>query len=290
MPTYTNPSIDQEISPKQIFYVDNKCAIFTCNGSPEGVILANTGSIALSDNGSVFKKTTDDVTTGWVELTSGTLSSPVNISGTNPTLNLIDTTVGDDDAAFSLDNNILTLTIGANTIVFRNNGQIVGYPRNIRSNSTQVGNVGAGVDVLDTLSIPANSLLANNDYVDYWYSGGFANNANTKRILLTIDGQNIFDSTLFTFNGVPNNNRWSLNGKILRSSATQVIASANVMLGSVVITGAGAVSGNAQLQGENKILTVANLNSNAVALTLSAEATTNDDVTKNSAIMSLTQL
>jgi hypothetical protein len=254
------------------------------------VILANTGSIALSDNGSVFKKTTDDVTTGWVELTSGTLSSPVNISGTNPTLNLIDTTVGDDDAAFSLDNNILTLTIGANTIVFRNNGQIVGYPRNIRSNSTQVGNVGAGVDVLDTLSIPANSLLANNDYVDYWYSGGFANNANTKRILLTIDGQNIFDSTLFTFNGVPNNNRWSLNGKILRSSATQVIASANVMLGSVVITGAGAVSGNAQLQGENKILTVANLNSNAVALTLSAEATTNDDVTKNSAIMSLTQL
>jgi len=80
MSTYTNPSIDQEISPKQIFYVDNKCAIFTCNGSPDGVILANTGSIAISDNGIIYKKTTDDVNTGWIELTalSSTVKNLVN--------------------------------------------------------------------------------------------------------------------------------------------------------------------------------------------------------------------
>lgn len=70
MAVYTNPNIDQEISPKQVFYPDNKVGIFTCNGVPNGVILANTGSIALSDNGSVYKKTTDDVNTGWIELTS----------------------------------------------------------------------------------------------------------------------------------------------------------------------------------------------------------------------------
>lgn len=74
MPVYTNPSIDQEPTPKQLFYVDNKCAIFTCNGSPEGVILANTGSIAISDNAAIYKKTTDDVNTGWIELSAAITS------------------------------------------------------------------------------------------------------------------------------------------------------------------------------------------------------------------------
>ena len=72
MPVYTNPIIDQEPSPKVVFYVDNKCAIFTCNASPEGVILANTGSIAISDNGNIYKKSTDDLTTGWQQIITNT--------------------------------------------------------------------------------------------------------------------------------------------------------------------------------------------------------------------------
>ena len=171
MPVYTNPTIDQEPLPKIVYYFDNKCAIFTCNGSPEGVILANTGSIALSDNASVYKKTTDDVNTGWVELQSGTLTSPVSITGTNPILNFIDTTGGDDDASFSLDADILTLTIGSNTIVFRNNGLIAGFPKNLESNITPVGNVGGGTDNLMSFVVPGGSLASAGDQLRIKMSG-----------------------------------------------------------------------------------------------------------------------
>ena len=72
MALYSNPTIDQQREkPQIIFYLDNKCAIFTCHGNPDGQILANTGSIACSDDGNVYKKTTDNVATGWIDLAGG---------------------------------------------------------------------------------------------------------------------------------------------------------------------------------------------------------------------------
>ncbi len=71
MATYTNPEITEIPTWKEVVYLDNRCAIFTCNGSPEGIITANTGSLALSDNGNIYKKTTDNVNTGWINLSSG---------------------------------------------------------------------------------------------------------------------------------------------------------------------------------------------------------------------------
>jgi hypothetical protein len=68
MANYTNPTIDQKNAAKYVFYVDTRCAIFTCHGSPEGVIQADTGSLALSDDGNIYKKTTDNITTGWINL------------------------------------------------------------------------------------------------------------------------------------------------------------------------------------------------------------------------------
>lgn len=71
MANYTNPDISALPTWKEVVYLDNRCAIFTCNGNPEGVIIANTGSLALSDDGNVYKKTTDIVATGWINLSGG---------------------------------------------------------------------------------------------------------------------------------------------------------------------------------------------------------------------------
>lgn len=71
MAVYTNPEISELPTWKEVFYVDKRCAIFTCNGNPENVIVANTGSLALSDDGNVYKKTTDNVATGWINLSGG---------------------------------------------------------------------------------------------------------------------------------------------------------------------------------------------------------------------------
>lgn len=71
MANYTNPDITELPTWKEVIYLDTRCAIFTCNGNPENVIIANTGSLALSDDGNVYKKTTDNVATGWINLSGG---------------------------------------------------------------------------------------------------------------------------------------------------------------------------------------------------------------------------
>lgn len=291
MPVYTNPIVDQEPSPKVVYYVDNKCALFTCNGSPEGVILANTGSIALSDNGSVFKKTTDDLTTGWIELTGGTVSSPFVISGTNPTLSFVDTDIGDDDASISVQSDLMTIGIvGGTPIVLNAFGNILNIPRNIQSRNDVVGNVGAGLDSLHSHSLIAASLASDNDFVACHYSGRIVNNANTKRLVFSIDGQISFDSGARQFN--INNLFWDAHIEYTRLSATTVSATGFVQMG-VLLSSAGVLdTGNSRFytQAINPAtITVANLNTNAVTILVQGEATANDDITQNRSRIDLIQ-
>lgn len=294
MPVYTNPLIDQEPSPKVIYYVDNKCAIFTCNASPEGVILANTGSIALSDNGSVFKKTTDDVNTGWVELTGGAVSSPLVISGTNPTLSFVDTTAGDDDGSISMDADNMTITVvGGTPITLKPNGQFIGIPRNFAINVTPAQNTLGGLDPLQSIVIPANSLATNNDYVDIVQSGSYANTANNKRIVTTIDAQTILDTGLIVIGNAGAGAEWSILTRIIRISATTVRCICSFLVGqissvqaaTVIIAQAGSTIGTRQ-----PLLTVANLNSNPVTILLSAEGVATADIIQNITTGELTQL
>ncbi len=69
----TNPdvSLQANIGAPVLYYLSDGAAIFGCIGSPEGVIAANKRSLALSDNGSVYYKTTDSVNTGWSALGGG---------------------------------------------------------------------------------------------------------------------------------------------------------------------------------------------------------------------------
>jgi hypothetical protein len=282
MPVYTNPDIDQEVSPKFIYYVDNKCAIFTCNGSPEGVILANTGSIAISDNGSIYKKTTDGLTTGWIELASGTVSSPLSISGTNPTLNFIDTDVGDDDGVISVQSDLMTIGIvGGTPININALGQILGIERNINIDVSTVGNVLGGLDTLHNFSLLANRLANNNDYIKCKYGGTFAINDNDKRIRLSIDAQTSFDSGLKDIDF----SQWWAEVIYTRLSATTVRANGYIAMGQIIVLSNGAIDVANSTYDYRAInvpsITVANLNSNAVNLTVQAEGTASNDIVQN---------
>lgn len=241
MPVYTNPIIDQEPSPKVVYYVDNRCAIFTCNGSPEGVILANTGSIALSDNGLVYKKTTDDIATGWIELQSGFAAT---------------------------------------------------VPRRINIDNSVVGNVGAGLDSLHSFTIPANTLAATNDEIAFEGGGPIANNANTKRVAFSFDGQITVDSGLRIVTSAGANIGWKILGTVIRLTATTVRINATIYLGFMGVDSANTPNGfgaGGTMQTKTFDLTVANLTTNPVIMLFQAEGTANDDVQQNLSKQYLTQ-
>lgn len=293
MPVYTNPIVDQEPSPKVVYYIDNKCALFTCNGSPEGVILANTGSIALSDNGSVFKKTTDDVNTGWVELTGGTVSSPFSISGTNPTISLVDTDAGDDDGTISMQADVMSIGVTGGTLVqIRNNGQILGFQRRINIDNSLVGNVGAGLDSLHSFTVPANTLAATNDEIAFEGGGPLANNANTKRIAFSFDGQITLDTGLRTITSAGASIGWKILGTVIRLTATTVRINVSIIMGFWGVDSANTPNGFAAGGvGQTKTfdLTVANLTTNPVIMLFQAEGTANNDIQQNLSKQYLTQ-
>ena len=290
MPVYTNPVIDQEPSSKVVYYVDNKCALFTCNGSPEGVILANTGSIALSDNGSVFKKTTDDLTTGWIELTGGTQSSPFAISGINPTLSLIDTTVGDDDGAISMITDNMSITVvGGTPLILKPSGQIIGIPRNINLDVSVVGNVGGGVDTLHTFTVPINTLANDNDYLSFFYSGPLALNDNDKSLGLTFGGTNFVNTGALDVDG----GAWEIHGRVIRISNVLIRAICVIHMGFVAISSVNAANGGT-VGGvyftQTAEIAVADLNTNTLVLSVICTGVANDDIRQNLSEINLVQL
>lgn len=69
----TNPDISLQAnngSPR-IYYFADGAALFGCIGSPEGVITANARSLAITETGAVYVKTTNGVATGWSAVGGG---------------------------------------------------------------------------------------------------------------------------------------------------------------------------------------------------------------------------
>lgn len=97
MPITENPTIDLTERDVVVLYMTGGCAIFGCTGDPEGVIFANNPSLALSTNGNVYFKTTNNANTGWTlvgggggtgtvtNFTAGNLSPLFNSSVATPT-------------------------------------------------------------------------------------------------------------------------------------------------------------------------------------------------------------
>ncbi|MEQ2008318.1 MAG: hypothetical protein ABMA26_16145 [Limisphaerales bacterium] len=129
--------------------------------------------------------------------------------------------------------------------------------------TTQTGNVGAGVDTLQTYSVPANVLAANGDSIPFLYTGSFANNANTKRLILTYGATTLLDTGALTFPFTS----WRIEGHVIRTgAATQKFYGK---------FSAGEGQGSIHLSG-----TAAETLSGAVTLLLVNEATDNNDAVK----------
>jgi len=177
-----------------------------------------------------------------------------------------------------------------NNIIGTINGQIIGYAKTVEVNTSVVGNVGVGLDTLHTYTLPAGSLAANGDFIQFLFAGSLAANDNDKKIELTFDG-NTMETTGVV---IDIDDGWfRLTGSITRLSSTSVFAEVDVWFGFLMqFDGAGTFTGSS---GSRKIArssspTVANLNSNAVNLVLKGEGTANDDVVKRLSQIKLTKM
>lgn len=65
MPITQNPTIDLTERDTFVYYLTGGSAVFGCVGDPEGQVLANKNSLAISRNGNLYVKTTDNIATGW---------------------------------------------------------------------------------------------------------------------------------------------------------------------------------------------------------------------------------
>lgn len=79
----SNPTISLQanIGAPLIYYFADGAAIFGCIGSPEGAIVANARSIAITELGAIYVKTTDGVNTGWSLVSGGGGSGTVTSVG-----------------------------------------------------------------------------------------------------------------------------------------------------------------------------------------------------------------
>lgn len=167
---------------------------------------------------------------------------------------------------------------------------IPGYAFCLDSTTSVIGTSLAALTTLNSFTFALNTFVANNDFAEFSYCGTFATNDNDKRLILTIDGQVIFDTGLFDLDGgVGALSQWTVTGDITRISATSVVCTANLMLAQISRDGAGTMGGNAIISGRSVTLTVSNLGTLPVILLFSGQGTANNDITKTKSIVKITQ-
>jgi hypothetical protein len=141
---------------------------------------------------------------------------------------------------------------------------------------TTVGNVGAGEDVLYTSSLDAGALYKSGMFVHVLAAGHYANNANAKTLKLHIDdGTN--DTTLISASLTASEaGDWELGGVVYRNAAGTGKSAVQVLSG----VGSSAASFAAADVQEPTVVWA-----NAVEVRVTGEATDNDDVTIESAVV-----
>ena len=168
-----------------------------------------------------------------------------------------------------------------------------GVPVAFPPDTSEVGNVGAGLDLLDSFSLPADSLANDEDFLDVWYGGVFANNANAKLIQAEFGGTAYETGGGLVLTGGASFVGWSLNIRIIRLSSTSVRVSHGYIAHSAFISVANAPNtfgaGSFVVSRSSDITGLANLNSNATDMELFGQGTADDDVVKNLRIIRLTQ-
>lgn len=145
---------------------------------------------------------------------TGLLINPTETAVGSGTKRLADFQVG-STSRFNVSNTgLVSLRGGLSTTLAKGGGTV-------SSNTTTVGNVGAGEDDLMSYSVPANMLGTDQDSIGFKASGTIANNANAKRIRVKFGSTTILDTGAA---GIPVSSAidWVIEGKVIRTgSATQ---------------------------------------------------------------------
>lgn len=129
-----------------------------------------------------------------------------------------------------------------------------------------LGNVGTGEDTIATYTVPANTLAANGDSLWFEAFGRAANNANTKALRVYFGAAEIMAASDDAW-GL----EWVLRGRVIRTgTATQ---KAYVTLTTSAPIGDGSLAGGAGIT-----LTAAEDETGTIALAITAEATSDNDL------------
>jgi hypothetical protein len=98
---------------------------------------------------------------------------------------------------------------------------------------TPVGNIGAGVDILTSLIVPANTLHKNGQILRVYAWGLMGADGNNKEVILDFGGTTIVDSGIVT----TNNKAWYLEAFILRLAAASQVCYGKMTVDTTAITG-----------------------------------------------------
>lgn len=152
--------------------------------------------------------------------------------------------------------------------------------------ATASGNVGGGEDTILAYSILAGSLKIDLDYVKGVIAGGIAGNDNNKAVRFYVNGVQLIGPTTIDLDGPQG---WVLRFEIIRKDATHVIVSADLSIDALAIDSGGVVtiSSGIFMQSLCNVVTVSNLASNDLPISVTGEGTSDNDVTKMMTIIEL---
>lgn len=171
------------------------------------------------------------------------------------------------------------------------NGQIIGVPYTILSRFDQVPTVGAGVTNLHQLTLPANSLAADGDFLEVIQNGTYANNTNTKRLAFGFGLSTIEDTGLIDVRG---GLAWQTYYLAVRTSpvVTTVIFSGwfqFIQADSTPALTVGGFGGRFISRGSAAVGTN-NLNTSTNPINVSGQATSNGDIVQTFTAVNLTRM
>jgi len=288
---------------------------FTLNDANRTINLANNfttsgnNTLTLTTTGStnVTLPTTGTLATlaGTETLTNKTLTSPrigTSILDTNGNELAVLTATGSAVNEITLANaatgNPPSITASGNdsniNLNLRAKGtgkvSIPGYAFTIQVDTSTVGNVGAGLDVLHTFSLPAGSLAADGDIVEATYAGNFTANDTDKRVNAFFGGTAYEASGVLDIDGAIG---WRLTSTTVRLSSTSVRVSSLLTLNLLHVDSANAITTftfSAEVFTRTVDITgLANLNSTATTMEVKGEGAADNDVTQKMSVIRLTQ-
>lgn len=231
----TNYTIGLDQSNSSRFYISASTALGTNNG----VIVASDGKVGLNGAapaaGVTFGAGSASAFSAPTKYTSGTLNTTAEAGANEYNGNFYDTKV--------------------NAVRFARGGTL-------NVNTTDVGNVGTGVDDLQSFPVPAGALSADGDFMEYEFVITFAANANNKTVRVVYGATEVYNSTAQAQNG----GTMIISGRIVRTSATTQDVTARVSVDGTLYTDIA------------NYTTAAETLSGAVILKDTGEATSDNDI------------